>query len=106
MTFAQSLTRSLIKGMVWMLLIPTAVLAANVMSTSESVERPLPATSPVSMMENCQTADNGETIRYAIVQPLNSGAVKVFSQKKIDRAVNDAVFGKDWKNVRIIGFCK
>ena len=105
MNFRQTLTRSLSKGIAWMALIVCAFVMANVFSTTTVAERPLPAASPAAVMAECETAENGENIRYAVIQRLNSGAEKVYSQKAIYKAVND-VLGKDWKNVRVIGFCE
>lgn len=106
MTFRQTLTRSLTKGIAWAAIIFCAIVMANVLSTTHVASRPMPATAPAALMSECVSADNGEPVRYAVVQHLNSGAEKVYSQKAIARAVNDAVYGKDWKNVRVLGFCE
>lgn len=106
MTFRQTLTRSLTKGAAWMAIIFCAIVIANVLSETHVASRPMPAASPAAVMSECVAAENGEPVRYAVIQRLNSGAEKVYSQKAIDKAVNDRVFGVDWVNVRVIGFCE
>jgi hypothetical protein len=52
------------------------------------------------------TPANDDPIKYALIQRLNSGVERVHSDRLIGKALDDALAGKDWKNVRIHGFCK
>jgi hypothetical protein len=71
----------------------------------ESVNRPAPVGSPAYEIERCTPA-NDDPIEYALIQRLNSGVERVTSDRLIGKALDKALAGKEWNNVRVIGFCK
>lgn len=71
-----------------------------------SVERPRVETSPYAMIEQCESAEPGDFPGRALIQRVSNGGEWVTSDRLIGKAMEDALGGKDWKNVRVIAFCK
>lgn len=83
---------------VWMLLLAFSPV-------ENSAIRPVVEGSPTIAMATCEPVSTGEYPRVVVMQRLNSGAVKSKNHTHIDKGINEVMFDKDWKNVRILGFC-
>lgn len=107
MTFKQTLNR-VVTRMTWTIAGLIAVfLVATVTQEDVSISHPLPAASPYSMINDCDTdVPKGVFPSKALIQRPNAGSEWVTSRKDIGKAIDDVMKVKDWHNVRVIATCK
>lgn len=105
MNFRQTLTRSLRRNFLIVAGLMCVLAFGVVTQDKESVSRPLPTGAPALVLSECVPA-NGGHIGAVVIQRPNSGAEMVTAKRFINKAVGEEVYGTDWENVRVLGFCK
>lgn len=105
MNFFRLVTVAILRKCIILLAVAFAYMAIQVSTDVTPAERPLPIGSPAYVMAQCIPA-NGHPIDAVVIQRVGKGAVITANPKVIDRAVGDVFFGKEFKNVRVLGFCR
>jgi len=82
-------------------------MSFGIMSNNNGhVEREPVKESAAYLIQFCEKPAEGEFPGKALVRDLGAGSRYVYSDKAVGKALDDALGGKDWKNVTPISFCK